>query len=76
MTDVEHETRVFLRELDTFGQPPPRQKLIDSDYNDGKNAHSRLNNSKEFTQKLDTINLAKQALSELNYNHKSVDLSL
>uniref|UniRef100_A0A915PKA0 LIM zinc-binding domain-containing protein n=1 Tax=Setaria digitata TaxID=48799 RepID=A0A915PKA0_9BILA len=52
MTDVELETRNFLRELDTFGQPPPPQRLI-------SDADSR-SMSKEFELKLHYINLEKQ----------------
>uniref|UniRef100_F1L1R0 Wilms tumor protein 1-interacting protein n=1 Tax=Ascaris suum TaxID=6253 RepID=F1L1R0_ASCSU len=57
MTDVEHETRDFLRELDSFGQPPPPQRLIPD------NSASPLM-SKEFARKLENINLGKQALSQ------------
>ncbi|KAL3997615.1 LIM domain family protein [Acanthocheilonema viteae] len=52
MTDVELETRNFLRELDTFGQPPPPQRLI-------SDADSKAM-SKEFELKLHHINLEKQ----------------
>ncbi|VDO69981.1 unnamed protein product [Onchocerca flexuosa] len=52
MTDVELETRNFLRELDTFGQPPPPQRLISE-------ADNRTM-SKEFELKLHHINLEKQ----------------
>ncbi|EFO20318.2 LIM domain-containing protein [Loa loa] len=52
MTDVELETRNFLRELDTFGQPPPPQRLI-------SDADSKTM-SKEFELKLHHINLEKQ----------------
>ncbi|VDM96543.1 unnamed protein product [Onchocerca ochengi] len=52
MTDVELETRNFLRELDTFGQPPPPQRLI-------SDADNRTM-SKEFELKLHHINLEKQ----------------
>ncbi|VDN02642.1 unnamed protein product [Thelazia callipaeda] len=52
MTDVELETRNFLRELDTFGQPPPPQRLV-------SDADSRTL-SKEFELKLHLINLEKQ----------------
>ncbi|VDK75042.1 unnamed protein product [Litomosoides sigmodontis] len=52
MTDVELETRNFLHELDTFGQPPPPQRLI-------SDADSKAM-SKEFELKLHHINLEKQ----------------
>lgn len=52
MTDVELETQNFLRELDTFGQPPPPQRLI-------SDADSKAM-SKEFELKLHHINLEKQ----------------
>ncbi|VDK44326.1 unnamed protein product [Gongylonema pulchrum] len=52
MADVELETRNFLRELDSFGQPPPPQRII-------SDADSRTI-SKDFELKLHNINLDKQ----------------
>lgn len=50
-TTVDHETQNFLRELDSFGEPPPPQRLIhDSDV--------RLV-SKEFQRKLQGVNVDK-----------------
>uniref|UniRef100_A0A1I7XY56 LIM zinc-binding domain-containing protein n=1 Tax=Steinernema glaseri TaxID=37863 RepID=A0A1I7XY56_9BILA len=50
MTDlVDVDTRSYLRELDSFGRPPPQQKLVDRD-----------ELSREFTDKLHTINLCHQ----------------
>uniref|UniRef100_A0A0M3HTH1 Ras-associating domain-containing protein n=1 Tax=Ascaris lumbricoides TaxID=6252 RepID=A0A0M3HTH1_ASCLU len=73
MTDVEHETRDFLRELDSFGQPPPPQRLIPD------NSASPLM-SKEFARKLENINLGKQALSQygvkLRLHDNDIDQSL
>ncbi|MFH4980443.1 hypothetical protein AB6A40_007152 [Gnathostoma spinigerum] len=52
MTDiVDLETRNFLRELDTFGQPPPPQKLFSP-------VDASL--SKDFEKKLHTINVEKR----------------
>ncbi|VBB29780.1 unnamed protein product [Acanthocheilonema viteae] len=48
MTDVELETRNFLRELDTFGQPPPPQRLIsDADRTSFNNKSSIKKNSND-----------------------------
>lgn len=55
MTDVELETRNFLRELETFGQPPPPQRLV-------SDADSKAM-SKEFELKLHYINMEKQKVN-------------
>lgn len=55
MTDVDLETRNFLRELDSFGQPPPPQRIItDTD-------HRII--TKDFERKLHHINLDKQMVA-------------
>lgn len=63
MTDVELETRNFLRELDTFGQPPPPQRLI-------SDADSK-SMSKEFELKLHHINLEKQKVCYISTKEKN-----
>lgn len=54
---VEIETQNFLRELDSFGLPPPPQKLFSNNYS---KAFSR-----EFENKLHHINVEKQMVSHL-----------
>lgn len=57
MTDVDLETRNFLRELDTFGQPPPPQRII-------SDADTRTI-SKDFELKLHHINLDKHRVRKI-----------
>ena len=54
MTDF--NTTSFLTELDSFGQPPPQQKLITGD-----------DRKQQFTHKLDKINIKKQQVRKFEF---------
>ncbi|VDN57645.1 unnamed protein product [Dracunculus medinensis] len=61
---VEIETQNFLRELDSFGLPPPPQKLFSNNYS---KAFSR-----EFENKLHHINVEKQMRKDIDHSYVAI----